>query len=153
MLHFKTLMAIVGSVPVTVGVNFLKYIYQDWEFAKWIGIAIAIDTLMGIVKHWKYKDFSSEDFWHKFAKKIFIYIVLLILSNILINFTVNGHIVGTTQWIGEYLCVFMLLREAISVLENINAIYPILPAWVLKRLKDFNENGEYVNTKNGQKEA
>lgn len=138
----------VGSLPLTVGVNLLQYIYQDWEFAKWIGIAIGIDTLLGIIKHIIYKDFSSEDFWSKFAKKIFIYIVLLILSNILINYTVNGHVVGTTQWFGEYLCVAMLLREAISVLENINAIYPVLPPWILKRMKDFNDSGEYVNKKN-----
>ena len=138
----------VGSLPLTVGVNLLQYIYQDWEFAKWIGIAIGIDTLLGIIKHIIYKDFSSEDFWSKFAKKIFIYIVLLILSNILINYTVNGHVVGTTQWFGEYLCVAMLLREAISVLENINAIYPVLPPWILKRRKDFNDSGEYVNKKN-----
>ena len=138
----------VGSLPLTVGVNLLQYIYQDWEFAKWIGIAIGIDTLLGIIIHIIYKDFSSEDFWSKFAKKIFIYIVLLILSNILINYTVNGHVVGTTQWFGEYLCVAMLLREAISVLENINAIYPVLPPWILKRMKDFNDSGEYVNKKN-----
>ena len=148
MLHFKTVIAMVGSLPLTVGVNLLQYIYQDWEFAKWIGIAIGIDTLLGIIKHIIYKDFSSEDFWRKFAKKIFIYIVLLILSNILINYTVNGHVVGTTQWFGEYLCVAMLLREAISVLENINAIYPVLPPWILKRMKDFNDSGEYVNKKN-----
>ena len=148
MLHFKTVIAMVGSLPLTVGVNLLQYIYQDWEFAKWIGIAIGIDTLLGIIKHIIYKDFSSEDFWSKFAKKIFIYIVLLILSNILINYTVNGHVVGTTQWFGEYLCVAMLLREAISVLENINAIYPVLPPWILKRRKDFNDSGEYVNKKN-----
>lgn len=148
MLHFKTVIAMVGSLPLTVGVNLLQYIYQDWEFAKWIGIAIGIDTLLGIIKHIIYKDFSSEDFWSKFAKKIFIYIVLLILSNILINYTVKGHVVGTTQWFGEYLCVAMLLREAISVLENINAIYPVLPPWILKRMKDFNDSGEYVNKKN-----
>ena len=148
MLHFKTVIAMVGSLPLTVGVNLLQYIYQDWEFAKWIGIAIGIDTLLGIIKHIIYKDFSSEDFWSKFAKKIFIYIVLLILSNILINYTVNGQVVGTTQWFGEYLCVAMLLREAISVLENINAIYPVLPPWILKRMKDFNDSGEYVNKKN-----
>ena len=148
MMHIKTVIAVVGSFPLTIGVNLLKYIYQDWEFAKWIAIAIVIDTLLGLVKHWIYKDLSSEEFWHKFAKKIFIYIVLLILSNVLINYTVNGHVVGTTQWFGEYLCVAMLLREAISVLENINAIYPVLPPWILKRMKDFNDNGEYVNKKN-----
>ena len=54
----------------------------------------------------------------------------------MINFTVNNHSVGTTAWMGEYLCI-----------ENSNAIIPICPKWLLKRLKDYNDNGEYVNRK------
>lgn len=146
-MHIKTLIALVGALPLTIAVNFLKYVYQDWEFAKWIAVAICIDTLVSLVKHWIHKDISSEEFWSKFAKKIFVYIMLLILSNLLNNYTVNGHLIGPTQWIGEYLCVFMLIRESISILENVNAIVPIVPAWLLKRLKDFNEKGEYVSKK------
>lgn len=153
MLQIKTAIAVIGSVPLTIGVNVMKYVYQDWEFAKWIGIAIAIDTVLSMVKHWIHKDLSSEDFWGKFAKKIFVYIILLILSNLLTNYTVNGHLVGSTQWVGEYLCVYMLVREAISCLENINAIYPIVPARLLKRLKDFNEKGEYIRKKEKEAES
>lgn len=148
-MHIKTILALTGAFPLTIGIDVLQYVYRDWEFAKWIGIAIAIDTVVSLAKHWLQKDISSEEFWHKFAKKIFIYIALMIMANTLTNYTINGHVVGSTQWIGEYLCVFMLLREAISVLENINAIAPIVPAWLLRRLKDFNENGEYVKDANG----
>ena len=146
-MHIKTIIALVGALPLTVSVEVLQYIFQDWEFAKWIGVAIAVDTIVSLVKHWLHKDISSEDFWHKFATKIFIYIMLLIASNFLTNYTVNGHVVGPTQWVGEYLCVYMLIREGISILENVNAITPVVPLWLLKRLKDFNEKGEYVNKK------
>jgi phage-related holin len=146
-MHIKTVIALISALPLTIGVEVLKYIYQDWEFAKWIGVAIAVDTTVSLVKHWLHKDISSEEFWHKFAKKIFIYIVLLISSNFLTNYTVRGHVVGATQWVGEYLCVFMLIREGISILENANAIIPIVPVWLLKRLKDFNDNGEYIKGK------
>ena len=141
----KTVFALIGALPMTVVVNILKYIYQDWEFAKWIAIAIIVDTILGIAKHWIHQDISSEAFWAKFAKKIFVYMMLPITSNVLSNYTVNGHVVGATQWIGEYLCVVMLIREAISIFENVNAIMPMVPAWLLKRLKDFNEKGEYIN--------
>lgn len=141
----KTIQALVGALPMTIMVNVLKYVYQDWEFAKWIAMAVIIDTLLGIAKHWIHQDISSEAFWAKFAKKIFVYMMLLITSNVLSNYTVNGHVVGATQWIGEYLCVVMLIREAISIFENVNAIMPMVPAWLLKRLKDFNEKGEYIN--------
>lgn len=143
----KTIVALIFSLPATILVNVLQYVFQDWEFAKWIAIAILIDTAVSIVKHWLHKDISSEVFWAKFAKKIFVYMILLITSNLLSNYTVGGHVVGSTRWIGEYLCVFMLIREAISILENVNAIMPIVPAWLLRRLKDFNDKGEYINKK------
>lgn len=143
-MHVKTILALVAAFPLTVMVDVMKYIYQDWEFAKWICIAVIVDTVASIVKHWIQKDLNSEDFWYKFAKKIFVYILLMITSNMLTNYTVNGHVVGTTQWIGEYLCVTMLIREVFSIFENINGIMPIVSKSVLKHLKDFNENGEYI---------
>ena len=51
---------------------------------------------------------------------------------------------GATDWMGTYLCVYMLVREAISVMENANAVIPIFPKSFIKRFKDFNENGEYI---------
>ena len=136
--------ALITAAPFTVLAELLKYIYQDWEFAKWIAVAVALDTLLGMVKAFIHKDLSSEEFWRRFWKKIVGYLALLILSNILTNYTVGGHVVGATQWIGTYLCSYMLIREAISVLENVNAIVPIAPAWLLERMKDFNEKGEYI---------
>lgn len=143
----KTIIALVGAFPCTIAVNFLQYIYRDWEFAKWICVAVVVDTIVSLVKHFILKDLSSEEFWVKFSKKIFVYICLLILSNILTNYTVNGHVVGSTQWIGEYICTAMLIREAFSIVENGSAIMPVLPKSFLKRLKDFNEKGEYINKK------
>jgi toxin secretion/phage lysis holin len=136
--------ALITAAPFTVLAELLKYIYQDWEFAKWIAVAIALDTLLGMVKAFIHKDLSSEEFWRRFWKKIVGYLALLILSNILTNYTVGGEVVGATQWIGTYLCSYMLIREAISVLENVNAIVPIAPRWLLERMKDFNEKGEYI---------
>lgn len=146
-MYSKTIIAAVTALPLTIVVNILKYVYQDWEFAKWIALAVLIDTLVSMVKHWGLEDLSSDEFFHKLAKKVFVYIMLLMLSNIMVNFQVHNHTVGTVQWIGEYLCVAMLIREAISIIENSNAIMPWCPIWLLKRLKDYNEKGEYVKNK------
>lgn len=135
----------VVALPVSLVVETGQYFYQDWEFAKWIGVAVLIDTALGVWKHLLHKDASSESFFSKFGKKIGVYIVLLILSNIVSNFTVKGSTVGATQWIGTYLCVFMVAREAFSIVENIQAIYPIFPVSFVKRLKDFNDKGEYIS--------
>jgi hypothetical protein len=55
--------------------------------------------------------------------------------------------VGATTLFGEYICWAMLLREAISIIENSNAIFPWCPIWLLKRLKDYNEKGEYIKNR------
>ena len=146
-MYTKTIIALVAALPLTIVGNILKYVYQDWEFAKWIGIAVLIDTIVSIVKHWILCDFNSEEFFQKFAKKAFVYIALMILSNLLTYSTVNGHAMGATSWIGEYICWAVLLRESISIVENSNAIYPWCPVWLLKRLKDYNEKGEYVKNR------
>ena len=142
------------SFPVTWIVEFVnEYIYSDWEFAKSICMMVIIDTLMSIVKHIIHKDASSESFWKGFSKKIFIYIMLMLAANVMCSYTVSGQKIGTTDWIGTYLCVAMMVREVISIIENSNAIVPWLPKNVLKRLRDFNDNGEYIKTKdNGNTE-
>ena len=132
------------SLPLSVVVNVSQFLYQDWEFAIWISVAVIIDTILSVWKHLLHKDASSEAFWSKFSKKIIIYILLLILSNILANFKVNGSVVGATHWIGTYICVFMMVRECFSCVENIQAIYPIFPTSFVRRLKDFNDKGEYI---------
>ena len=137
-------MSLIFALPLSIVAEIGKYFYQDWEFAKWIGVAVTVDTLLGIVKHLVHKAASSEDFWSKFAKKIFVYMLLLIIANVLTNYTVGGNVVGTTQWMGTYICTYMIVRESISVIENANAIYPILPKSIIKRFKDFNEKGEYI---------
>lgn len=137
----KYLFSAAVAFPLSWVVEAMKYIYQDWEFAKWIAVAVVLDTLLGLVKAWIKKDISSEEFWAKFSKKIFVYICLLILSNVLTNYKVHGSSVGATEWIGSYLCTFMLVREGISVLENVNAIVPIVPEWLLERMREF-EKGD-----------
>ena len=139
------------SLPLSIVADFSQYLYQDWEFAKWIAVAIVVDTVLSVWKHLIHKDASSEQFFSKFCKKIVVYILLLILSNVLSNFTVHGSVVGATQWIGTYLCVFMMVREVFSCVENIQAIYPILPASFVRRLKDFNDKGEYISQTNREK--
>lgn len=142
------------ALPLSVVADLLKYVFQDWEFAKWIAVAVLLDTMLGLVKAFIHKDISSDEFWNKFWKKMLAYISLMILSNILTNYTVGGDVVGTTVWMGTYICVYMMVREGISVLENINSIIPIVPTWLLKRMKDFNEKGEYIKktneTQNGE---
>ena len=31
------------SLPLSIVADFSRYLFQDWEFAKWIGIAVVLD--------------------------------------------------------------------------------------------------------------
>ena len=143
---FKSIpMIAITSLPLTAMAEGVQYVYQDWEFAKWIAVAVVIDTILGVWKHLIHKDASSESFFSRFTKKIVIYVLLMILSNFASHATVGGDVVGPMQWIGTYICVFMMVREIFSIVENVQAIYPIFPTSFVKRLKDFNDCGEYVS--------
>ena len=137
-------MMLIISAPLTIVASLTRYLFQDWEFAKWIALAVILDTILSVIKHFIKKDASSGAFFSKFSLKIGVYLILLILSNILANYTVQGSPVGATQWISTYLCVFMMVREIFSCIENLQAIYPILPTSFIKRLKDFNDKGQYI---------
>ena len=65
-------MIAITSLPLTVVMEGTQYLFQDWEFAKWIAVAIAIDTILGVWKHLIHKDASSESFFSRFTKKIII---------------------------------------------------------------------------------
>lgn len=144
----KFMITLIVSLPLTGVVEFVNtYIYSDWEYAKSICVMVVIDTIMSIAKHLMRKDASSEAFWKGFSKKIFIYIMLMTTADRLLNYTVHDEKIGTTDWIGTYLCVAMMVREVFSIVENSNAIMPWLPKQLLKRLRDFNDNGEYINKK------
>ena len=140
-------MIAITSLPITIVTEGFQYVYQDWEFAKWIAVAITIDTILGVWKHFIHKDASSESFFSRFTRKIVLYIFLMFLINFASHATVGGTVVGPMQWIGTYLCVFMMVREIFSIIENIQAIYPILPKNFVKRMKDFSDSGEYISGK------
>lgn len=69
----KLPMISIVSLPLSVVVNVSQFLYQDWEFAVWISVAVIIDTILSVWKHLLHKDASSEAFWGKFSKKIIIY--------------------------------------------------------------------------------
>ena len=49
-------MIAITSLPLTAVSEWFQYVYQDWEFAKWIAIAIAIEKILGVWKHFINKD-------------------------------------------------------------------------------------------------
>ena len=55
-------MIAITSLPITIVTEGFQYVYQDWEFAKWIAVAITIDTILGVWKHFIHKADSAHSF-------------------------------------------------------------------------------------------
>lgn len=118
-----------------------KYIFKDWEFVKYLIVLIVIDTAMSWTYHIIHKDFSSKGFGMIFIK-LLIYASLLIVAHVLGSYTIDGQQSNTFTWFRSLMCTALLVREAISIIENVGKINPeLVPLWVRKYLKDFDENG------------
>lgn len=118
-----------------------KYIFNDWEFLKYLMILVILDTLISWIYHLKIKDFSSKGF-SMILTKLLIYSSILIVAHIIGNFTVEGGNVEIYTWFNSVVCNALIIRESISIIENAAKINPnLVPQRIKKYLVDFDENG------------
>lgn len=136
------------AIPLSlIKALFEKYIFSDWEFLFFLTVVIGIDTFFGLWKYWKLNLLSSSGF-SRFFTKCIIYFAVLILTHLMTNFTVNGKANEIFGWVDSLMYSMIIVREAISIIENITAINPsILPAWILRRLKQFDDSGNLNDLK------
>lgn len=134
---------ITGTILVSIIVHYIeKYLFADWQFAVSMVIMVLIDTMLGFVKHYKAKTVSSKGFGDVFIK-VLIYTSMLMVTHILSHFKIGGSSVNIFAWIDYLVYSGILLREAISIFENITAISPgIISSKILKRLKQFDAEGK-----------
>lgn len=118
------------------------YVFRDWEFVKWVIVLLVIDTILGMIHAWRQQNFSSRGF-SQIIPKAAIYGAALVVTNVLQYFTIKGVHVEAFDWLAHLILVGIILREAISVLENCAKIdNRILPAWILRSLKSMEKNME-----------
>lgn len=135
------------SLPMSLLIRlFEKYIFNDWHFFIFLSVLVALDTLLGLIKHWKLNTLSSKGFGDFFTKFI-NYVAVLVVTHVLKNFEIGGSSNIIFSWVDDAIYSALVLREAISILENAGAISPgLLPNWILKKLKQFNEDGSFKNS-------
>lgn len=121
--------------PLTKFIN--TYIFSDWDFLKFLFVAIAIDTLLGLYKSYLQHNISSKGYG-MIIRKIIVYCAALICGNLMVKFTIGGKIEPGFGWIDNAVYSALIVREVISIFENIAIIDPsVFPSSILKRLKDF----------------
>lgn len=130
-----------------------KYIFKDWEFLKFLVVLIALDTLLSWIYHIFFtQDFSSKGFGMIFVKLI-TYGALMIVGHVMGSFSINNLPQETFTWFRSLILTALLVREALSIVENTGKIYPQgVPLWIRKYLKDFDEHGFAIRPNNNKEE-
>ena len=132
----KYLCFFVMAWPVTYVAQFLeRYVFGDCHWVIYLAVLVVLDTLLGFVKHWITHTVSSRG-WGDVGIKLLLYSTVLILGHVLGHVeTAAGSGTNSLAWFKTFSCIFLMVREAISIVENIEEIKPgFFPAWLVRRL-------------------
>ena len=143
MSYDKWTVPIIASIfTLPISEFFSRYIFDDWRFLVFLVILIALDTLTGVLKAWKRKAISSDGFIGVILKT-FVYAVFVIVLHILESFSEEEAIKTAFSWVGTLGYSAVIVRESISIIENLGVIYPTaIPTWILAKLKGFDSTGK-----------
>lgn len=126
------------AVPVTPFTElFERYVFGDWEFVKFLVVLVCVDTGLGFIKHWITHDVSSKAYG-MIARKLIVYSCVMILSHVMGNFNIAGEVVDSFVWFRYFACTALMVREALSIVENVEEISPVFfPKTIITKLKGF----------------
>jgi phage-related holin len=115
-------------------------------------VLLFLDTLTGVLKAIYHKNFSSRSLRNT-PIKILLYICL-ILASFALAYYIHDISPTTGDWLKSGIFSSILLVEFVSITENIamlSQVYlgkNVVPKYILKIMKDFDENGVYINPNN-----
>ena len=129
------------ALPITPFIElFEKYVFGDWEFVKYLVVLVVIDTILGFSKHYIKHDISSKAYG-MIAKKIVTYSIVMIVAHVVATFRVGGEQIESLVWFRYFACSALMVREAISIIENLEVISPgFIPKSIVRRLSEFDSN-------------
>ena len=139
-LRHNTLITMI-ALPITPFIElFEKYVFGDWEFVKYLVVLVVIDTILGFSKHYIKHDISSKAYG-MIAKKIVSYSIVMIVAHVVATFSVGGEQIESLVWFRYFACSALMVREAISIIENLEVISPgFIPKSSVRRLSEFDSN-------------
>lgn len=87
-----------------------------------VGVFIVLDFITGLIKAFKEKSYTStimrEGLFHKCGS------ILCVLFGALVDYTQTFMDIGITVPVATPICVYIVLMECGSIIENIGAINP-----------------------------
>lgn len=112
-----------------------RYVVGECHWVVYLAVLMVLDTILGFTKHWITHTVSSKG-WGDVGIKLLLYLAVLILGHTLGSAEMAaGTGTGHLAWFKTFSCVFLMVREAISIVENIEEIKPgFWPKWLVRRL-------------------
>jgi len=133
---------LLGGLTLAPVVAFLdQYVFDDWAFFSTLVVLVTVDTLLGVYKAWRLRQVSSTSFGKVFTK-LLVYTAVLVATHAAAHLKAHGKPDLLLTWVDSLVYAAIVVREFISILEKAAALGVALPAWLLKRLKDFASRGE-----------
>ncbi|SEJ15559.1 Bacteriophage holin family protein [Cyclobacterium xiamenense] len=129
---------------------FQTYIFNDFDYLKWLVVLIALDTALGFGLAIGRREIDKDRFGDILIK-IIVYSSCLVVGHVLENFTVSGDTIPGGDYMKLLIYVAIIIKEAISVLDNAGKISKkLVPQFILARLKGFDETGDFKNFKDAK---
>lgn len=113
----------VASILISTLWHFInKFIFHDWEFLGFLVVVMTLDLITGMRKAYILKQFILSTGLRKTVNKGIQYFSFLIICHVLASFEVDGISYHFLDWLPKVSCVYLILVECKSVLENIYGI-------------------------------
>ena len=118
--RFDNWLAFVGIGPLVAFVE--KFVFNDWNYLKFLMVVVAIDFVTGVTKSWKAGKLITSKGWRDTVSKIIQYSAFLICTHVTTHFEVDGQRLMPFDWVNESAYIFLISIEIKSVYENIIGI-------------------------------
>jgi phage-related holin len=141
--YTKSIIAIKLALAASPMIYIIEtYLFNDWEFLKYILILIVLDFIWALRLASKEKNISLQGF-KKAGEKLIQYSTLLILGHILLHVRSDNEPITVLAYLTTLIHAYIISREGFSILEKQALINPrYVPKWLLDRLKEFRDTGK-----------
>jgi phage-related holin len=131
--------------------SFLTKAGFNGELLVALGLFVLADSVTGFYGAFRRGEISSKGY-AKFIDKFVVYGVLIAVTWVIMRLSKQEF--TALLWSDDVILTALIFRELISVVENLGKINnSLLPSFLLKYLKQFNEEGQFVpKDKDGKSE-
>lgn len=102
---------------------FGKYVFADWEFAGFLFTLVMIDTLIGVFRAIRNRDFDIKELT-EFVEKIVLYSAGLAVGHSISHYTTEGERILIFVFVKDAIYTALLIRETVSILLHIYKRFP-----------------------------